>query len=533
MKNLLKCASGLLLLAISLSVWAADHDKLVEPVYFSQTLSLQPMKSVSHYLVKVAGPDELYFELDFSGSAIPAIEIVDGAGSSLPDGQYFYEVVGTPHTRMKRRANDDNPPAENPGMVQSGNFRVLNGELVIPSLESQGIDNHANTQVRINKGDEADNNSYPVDDADGDRAQVFATDVIVQGSECVGFDCVNGESFGADTIRLKENNLRIHFNDTSNSGSFPTNDWRIVANDSTNGGASYLAFEDTDAGTYPFRVLAGAGNNAIYVKSGGNVGFGTSTPVLDLHVASGNTPALRLEQNTSSGFAAQTWDVAGNETNFFIRDATNGSTLPFRIRPGAPSSSIYIDTDGDVGLGTASPGASLHVLTSDSTGSIKVEDTGSTFNIQLEMVKNGTPRIRFDDSSVTNSNPNTNAEWDIGLDASQNFIMRNHAQSANVFTLSATGNLSIGGTITTVGGSCGSGCDLVFEPGYDLPSIDEHAAMMWQNKFLPNVGPTLENAPINLSDKVGRILNELETAHIYIEQLHSRIESLEKKLENK
>ena len=72
----------------------------------------------------------------------------------------------------------------------------------------------------------------------------------------------------------------------------------------------------------------------------GCLGFGTSTPVADLHIKSGNTPTLRLEQDGSPGFTPQTWDVAGNEANYFIRDATNGSTLPFRIRPGAPTSAI-------------------------------------------------------------------------------------------------------------------------------------------------------------------------------------------------
>jgi hypothetical protein len=70
------------------------------------------------------------------------------------------------------------------------------------------------------------------------------------------------------------------------------------------------------------------------VDDGGRVGLGTSTPVVDLHVVSGDSPTLRLEQNGSSGFTPQTWDVAGNETNFFVRDVTHSSNLPFRIRPG-------------------------------------------------------------------------------------------------------------------------------------------------------------------------------------------------------
>ena len=83
--------------------------------------------------------------------------------------------------------------------------------------------------------------------------------------------------------------------------------------------------------------------------------MGTSNPVLDLHIVTGNTPALRLEQDGSSGFTAQTWDVAANETNFFIRDATNGSALPLRIRPGAPSNSLFVKEGGNIGMGTSSP----------------------------------------------------------------------------------------------------------------------------------------------------------------------------------
>ena len=91
-----------------------------------------------------------------------------------------------------------------------------------------------------------------------DKAQVIATDLIVQGSICAGLDCVNGESFGFDTLRLKENNLRIKFQDTSNSASFPSNDWQITANDSTNGGANKFSIDDIDGGRTPFTIEASA-----------------------------------------------------------------------------------------------------------------------------------------------------------------------------------------------------------------------------------------------------------------------------------
>jgi len=191
--------------------------------------------------------------------------------------------------------------------------------------------------------------------------QQILDDLIVTGSICAGFDCTNGESFGFDTLRLKENNLRIMFQDTSASASFPSNDWQITANDSSNGGANKFSIDDIDGGRTPFTIEASAPSHSLYVDDGGRIGLGTSTPVVEIHSKDGDSPTLRLEQDGSSGFTPQAWDVAGNEANFFIRDVTNGSTLPFRIKPGAPSSSLYIDSTGNIGLGTASPSEKLDI----------------------------------------------------------------------------------------------------------------------------------------------------------------------------
>ena len=185
--------------------------------------------------------------------------------------------------------------------------------------------------------------------AQADIVQV--EDVIITASLCVGQDCVNGEAFNFDTLRLKENNLRIKFQDTSNSSSFPTADWEITANDSQNGGANYLAFTDVTTGRQPFRVDANARSNALRVDAAGDVGLGVAAPVVELHMADGDTPTVRLEQNGSSGWTPQTWDVAGNETNFFIRDVTNGSQLPFKIKPGADDNTLVLNSDSSISIG--------------------------------------------------------------------------------------------------------------------------------------------------------------------------------------
>jgi hypothetical protein len=98
---------------------------------------------------------------------------------------------------------------------------------------------------------------------------------------------------------------------------------------------------------------------------------------LKLHVKVGDTPALRLEQDQSSGFSAQTWDVGGNEANFFIRDSNNAK-IPFKINPGAPNNTLVLAADGRVGLGKNLPTAALDVV-GDGVFSGNVSGAAGTF----------------------------------------------------------------------------------------------------------------------------------------------------------
>ncbi len=210
--------------------------------------------------------------------------------------------------------------------------------------------------------------------------QVIPDDLIVQGSTCVGLDCVNNELFGFDTLRLKENNTRIKFDDTSTSPGFPADDWQLTANDLPSGGLNKFSIENVTRSQIPFTVVGGAPTDLVFVASNGKVGLRTSTPVLDVHVSTSDTPAHRLEQTAAGGFSAQTWDIGANEANFFVRDVTGGSRLPFRVRPGAPTSSIDISASGSVGIGTASPAKLVH-LNGNNTATMRLQDTSASSNI--------------------------------------------------------------------------------------------------------------------------------------------------------
>jgi hypothetical protein len=359
---------------------------------------------------------------------------------------------------------------------------------------------------------------------------VHLDDTIIQFSLCVGNDCVNGESFGFDTLRLKENNVRMHFDDTSNSASFPQNDWRLIANDSGNGGANYLAIEDSTAGRQIFRVDAGAPANSLRVDSAGDVGIGVDNPVVDLHVKSGNSPTLRLEQDGSSGFTPQSFDVAANEANFFVRDVSNGSALPFKIIPGAATGGVVLSANDNVGIGLGSNNVAhsdldVRSVAADTILTLSRSNAASTDNWQIKN-KNSTGTLNIGPQ-------NGNTPIKVSATANTN-LLKVGLGGANL--VEVEGDIEITGTITT-GGSCSIGCDRVFDADYDLSSIEEHSAAMWSNGYLPNVGATAETGQYDLSNKVLRMLNELEHAHIYIAQMNEeftamreQVASLEAKL---
>jgi Chaperone of endosialidase len=426
----------------------------------------------------ISAPDGRSFHKDYRAGSAPDFNLSDRQFSNLPDGIYTYELRLSPvlssaarEALKSARANDDESESERmgrkrltvPAMVQSGAFTIQNGQIIVTgAIEAQ----RRIAQVTAPARTPSVVSGNTVSRLRNHRAylgampdDVIADDLIVQGSACIGLDCVNGEVFGFDTIRAKENNTRIQFDDTSAAG-FPTNNWQIRANSSAAGGANFLAFVDqgasgnSETGTIVFEVDAGAPANSLKVSSSGKTGIRTATPALDLHINSSDTPAQRLEQNNSGGFTAQIWDIAGNEANFFVRDVTGGSRLPFRIRPGAPTSSVDISASGNVGIGTASPAFKLdvngaaNIAGAVSATSAAVNNSGNPFTIVTP-----TNVTTFMNVSINGGATNTILGSDVtsggfaGTLTATNFDLRT-ANTARLTVLSG-GSVGIGTTAPT------------------------------------------------------------------------------------
>lgn len=240
----------------------------------------------------------------------------------------------------------------------------------------------------------------------------------------------------------------------------------------------------------------------------------------------GDVLRLEFDDTDSPLFPNNDWQLTLNDSGFgsvnrFSIDDVTSFTTPFTLLAGAPDHSLFVDSDGEVGLGTAVPDSPLHVWRTDGTAKLTVEEIASTAQgrILLDLINHGAVRFQLTDTSQGQT-------WRLANGGSLFRIVDTSDLHVVEFALNKDGDLTIGGEIFTRG-TCRFGCDRVFEDDYDLESIEEHAELMWANSHLPGVGPTPESGQVNLSQKTLGILNELEKAHIYIDQLHQTLQEVQ------
>jgi hypothetical protein len=344
----------------------------------ASAIQWQASGTFERVVLTISGPDGFMMTKEFASGA-PTLRLQDLG--KMADGSYTWELRGVPRVsdevkarlNAARAADDDAAIAKIRAEAGLDHESTLSGGFMV--LNSSFVTNKAEEPPAAGGKKIVANGLQP--GAPKAEDVVTADDEIIQGSLCVGLDCVVNESFGFDTIRLKENNTRIKFDDTSTSAGFPNNDWQLTANDSASGGQNKFSIEDITGAKVPFTITAGAPTNSLFVASSGKVGLGNSSPGLNIHITATDTPAIRQEQTNGGGFTAQTWDIGANEANWFVRDLTGGSRLPLRIRPGAPTSSVDISASGKVGIGTASPSQWLHAFQSADANSIVLSENSS------------------------------------------------------------------------------------------------------------------------------------------------------------
>jgi len=127
---------------------------------------------------------------------------------------------------------------------------------------------------------------------------------------------------------------------------------------------------------------------AVRISSAGNVGIGTTSPAVALDIAGSSTTQMRIQMSGQADTRVLSdtgTGIVGTYSNHPLTIKTNSSTA------------ATIDTSGNVGIGTSSPAAKLHIKDTsnpaNTTGSVIIEGQrdGTANLMELRARDNGTP----------------------------------------------------------------------------------------------------------------------------------------------
>lgn len=197
--------------------------------------------------------------------------------------------------------------------------------------------------------------------------------------------------------------------------------------------------------------------------------------------------------------------------------------LPLTLQ--AQTGVFFVENDR-VGVGVAAPSDLLHVF----GGSLRIERTdGVTPNIRFRTASAITQSWLFQNNSASGvfavrDETAGNSPFRVYPGGAEStLVLRNG--NVGMGTTAPAGKLDVNGAIYQRGGVLHA--DYVFEPGYKLESIQEHSAFMWTEKHLPAMPKAKKSSDGREVVEIGShrrgMLEELEKAHIYIEQLDKKI----------
>ncbi len=263
------------------------------------------------------------------------------------------------------------------------------------------------------------------DDKDSFNNQQFASDVVLEGNylyvSCFG----GGSGTEGDAVYVFENDGNHNWTQiakiTHGAGYFVWFGGKAIAysNGTLLVGAKYTNFPNDSGAVYfiPIQTqthpgtaahnsemngnwISGDGDDeGMYVDTDGNIGVGTNSPSANLHVVStsgnatikmtptsGSNPRILFDKD--DGTNTVSWNLGSNSTDdsFNIYDSLNDNS-PVTIASGARANSLYIDTNGYVGIGESVPQTSLDVVDTAVIGNISVgsesTDQGTSNNTGL------------------------------------------------------------------------------------------------------------------------------------------------------
>lgn len=391
------------------------------------------------------------------------------------------------------------------------------------------------------------------------KCQIFATSVLLTGL-----------AFAQMNVKDNDNHILMQVNDEGTMGSITLPDTNAALSTQTNklynlngsliwngtalGAAGSSDFSNGGEAGGAERTLGNTDNFGLglmtndttrfYISNLGNMGIGTSIPAAKLSIDLGETDgnaAFSITEGDNERFGLYGYFVAAGEANKVV------------LKSDANPNIMSWQNGGNVGIGTATPDVPFEVVSSNApvirgvrTSSVTnnhlttisglakttgdMEDWfGSLISFQIQDDVAGPYNIAYISGrrdGEDNSGMITFETFNSGSKGTQMVIDK--TGNVGIGTTSPAGKLDVNGSIYQRGGVLHA--DYVFEDDYKLESIDDHALYMWKHKHLKAIPKSEVDQYGQEIVEVGShrkgIVEELEKAHIYIEQLHGEIDEL-------
>ena len=271
----------------------------------------------------------------------------------------------------------------------------------------------------------------------------------------------------------------------------------------------------------------------------GYIGIGTNSPQVKLHLDKVNGTGIILSTKNAGWVKAPVsrkiqWTnylnlEAGSIDLLDMHQETTGTDMVFTVKNNTNTlqEAFRINRFGNIGVGISSPLARLHIDKINGTGIILSTKSAGKTNAPVSRKIQWTNYLDLEAGSIDlldmhQETTGTEMVFTVKNEADilQEVLRINRFGNVGIGTTKPQSLLAVNGTITSkeVKVTPEGWSDFVFEPGYDLPTLEEVEEHIKEHKHLPDVpneAEVKENG-LSLGESNAVLLQKIEELTLYL-----------------